>query len=427
VNQSIKTAASNVLICAGIILPPAFLFAMATKYMPNIPFLDDYDVILHFILKYQNADSFWTSLSLFFEQHNEHRIAFGKLITLLVYHIWGQLDLRLLTFLGNLGLIGCLLVLYKMISIEQRDKFLYFVPISLLLFQFQYVETILWAMAALSNIFVLFFALLSLHMLNTEGRLNFLVAFLLAVLASFTQGMGIFTFAAAALLLVVKKNVRRFVVWLFLSGMVLGLYFVNYQKPPENPGITIFVAPLSTFKYFVTFLGSSFPFPFFAGLFFIAFFLFMTWKGYFKKNSAVYCGLVLIFLAAAAAALTRSNLGVEQAISSRYRIVSVLMPIFTYIFLVENYQDRNFKRFIFPVALIGSLVFNILSSSFNYNYFRSHNVKLRAAMMKWNMGIKSLYYHDKEGVIAYLLKQWKKAYTSRTSGDFTFRVPSPLA
>ncbi len=78
--------------------------------MPN---WDDYDVILawtNFILTKPNLTEFLANL---FSQHNEHRIVFGNLVTLISYFILGRIDFVALSIFGILGLFASfLLIIY---------------------------------------------------------------------------------------------------------------------------------------------------------------------------------------------------------------------------------------------------------------------------------------------------------------------------
>src|SRR3989304_3151464 len=398
-SPAVRKAATMSIISAGILIPPAFFYYMVVKFSPNIPYNDDYDVILGFLLQYLDAGGISERLSFIFAQHNEHRVAFVKALVLIQYYSSGLIDLRVVVFLGNLGLVGLLYVFYRLYG-RDENRLLYLVPTTLLLFQFQYAETTLWPMAAVSNFYVLLFAFGALLLLRGQGLGGVFAAFLLAALASVTQGSGILAFIAGAFLLALKKDYRGLAVWSILSAAAFSLYFGLYVKPPHHPSVTraLFEEPGNTLHYFITFIGSSFPLSgpghLLAGIFFISLFLFLTWRGYFRRNAAVYCCHVFVFMIAAVTALTRSGFGIEQALSSRYKIISVLFPILSLMAMFELVEGKKIERFLFPLVLAGSIAFNVVANATYSQYFHTHNKELRDGLLKWNYGAPAPHYPD---------------------------------
>src|SRR3989304_39766 len=400
-SPAVRKAATMSIISAGILIPPAFFYYMVVKFSPNIPYNDDYDVILGFLLQYLDAGGISERLSFIFAQHNEHRVAFVKALVLIQYYSSGLIDLRVVVFLGNLGLVGLLYVFYRLYG-RDENRLLYLVPTTLLLFQFQYAETTLWPMAAVSNFYVLLFAFGALLLLRGQGLGRFFAAFLLAALASVTQGSGILAFIAGAFLLALKKDYRGLAVWSILSAAAFSLYFGLYVKPPHHPSVTraLFEEPGNTLHYFITFIVSSFPLSgpahLLAGIFFISLFLFLTWRGYFRRNAAVYCCHVFVFMIAAVTALTRSGFGIEQSLISRYRIVSVLFPVFSYMAAAELFSRGALKKYFIPAAVVGALAFPIASNAVYYEYFHIYNRDLTTGLLRWNYGAGSLHHPDQE-------------------------------
>lgn len=389
---------------ALLILPPAFYFLTVLRFSVNIPYMDDYNAILEFALRYLDAATFSEKLSLLFSQHNEHRIVFPKLATVVYYHLGGVIDLRALTIFGNLSLIGVALVIYGF-SYRAKDRLLYFLPVTLLLFQFQYYETIPWAMAAMANFYVLLFAFTSLLLLTKDGWAYLALGLLAAALGLVTQGSGVFVLLAGGALLALKKEYKRLIAWSAVSAVLLAFYFAGYERPSGHHGVieTFLNGPIGVVEYFLTFIGSSIPLPFFAGLFFFAFFAFLTLKGYYRKNPAVYCLLLFMMMTAGATALTRSGFGVEQALSSRYRIVSAFFPIFSYMAAADYFELEGRKK-AFALLLAATVVFNIVSSVANYGYFSFYKTELENRLNAWKDGDEGALLHpdqQKAGRILY--------------------------
>ncbi|MCL4873054.1 hypothetical protein KJ039_03130 [bacterium] len=403
----VRDIAWRALVFAALAAPPVYFFSIIHKYAANVPYGDDYSAILDFLLRYQDADGALQKLGMLFAQHNEHRIAFGNLATVAMYKLTGTVDFRSMIFFGNAALLGLVLVFYRMFHASGR-KPLYFIPVVLFLFQFQFGHTIFWAMASVSNFYVLLFTFSSLLVLERGGRPFYMAAFLLAALASVTQGSGIFALVSCALLLALKRDLRGLAAWGALSAVVLALYFGFYEKPPEHPSMAeaVFEEPVNTIRYFFTLAGASFPFPFLAGLVFAALFIVLTLKGHYRKNPALYCGIVYVFLTVAATSLARSGLGIEGALSSRYKIVSALFPVLLYMAFFEH--KTPWKRIFFPAVLAGALVFNIHANIMETHKARNLYYLLTEGMKWWATGAPSLKYPDQETANRILVESIKR-------------------
>jgi hypothetical protein len=384
-----------VLLC---LIPIVVFFGMIWKYALNIPFWDDYDAVLLFLVKYSDTSTFFEKFKLVFSQHNEHRIVFNRLVTLGQFYLNGTVDFRHLIFIGNIGLIGVLGVLYHSLKVK-KHKLLFLVPIAFLLFQPQYWENINWAMASLQNFYVIFFAFLSLLLVSKKGKGSLFGGLLFAILATFTQGNGMFVFPVGLGILLYQRRYKALPAWVLATLMCLLFYFNDYIQPAQHPSITeALYHPVRTLHYFFSFIGSSLGFnnssSLLIGMGVTAYFFAITVKKYFKRNTLVYGLFCFLFISAAAAAATRSGFGIEQAFASRYSIVSILFYILIYMSLIE----------IFPKLKKHIVFFIFTAISFNiYAYFshvdsivEQHNA-LSESVIEWEASGQGLLFPDREG------------------------------
>jgi len=391
-----------VLIC---LIPIVAFFGMVWRYALNIPFWDDYDAVLLFLVKYFDAPTIIQKLYLIFSQHNEHRIVFNKLITLSQLYLNGVVDFRQLIFIGNIGLIGILGVLYYVLG-TQKNKFLFLIPVSFLLFQPQYWENIHWAMASLQNFYVIFFAFLSILLISKGGRIFFLLGIIFAVLATFTQGNGMFVFPIGVGILLYQRKYASFSIWLLMMLLCVGLYFHGYIQPAQHPSVLkAFYNPLLTLRYFFSFIGASFGFnksfsPY-IGIATLIYFLIITVKKYFRQNIIVYGLFCFLFLSAAAAAVTRSGFGLEQALASRYSIISILFYILIYLSLIEIYT--SLKKYI-VIFICAAISFNVYAYFLNFHSVIEHHNTLVESVKKWEMNGQGLLFPDGEGANQRMMK-----------------------
>ena len=108
-----------------LIIPAIFHLLLIVKLTVNIPRWDDYDVFLNY-LNSTNKER----LHLLFSQHNEHRIAFVRIVAEIMYQLFGRIDFRLLIFFGNSALFVIYYILYRLF--QQIDSSIgRFLPVSL--------------------------------------------------------------------------------------------------------------------------------------------------------------------------------------------------------------------------------------------------------------------------------------------------------
>ena len=84
--------------CIALILYCTAIF----RFAANFPTGDDYDAILNFLNQFSELDLKQQILSIL-SQHNEHRIALNKIISLVILKFSGQINFVQLIWIGNLG------------------------------------------------------------------------------------------------------------------------------------------------------------------------------------------------------------------------------------------------------------------------------------------------------------------------------------
>ena len=101
----------KVLSLLTVFIPILGYFLFLDKYAVNIPYLDDY-TFFDFLPKLFSEISFGEKVELFFEQHNEHRIFLNRVFAFLIYWLNGNLNYRVMIFIGNIFLLGIVAIFY---------------------------------------------------------------------------------------------------------------------------------------------------------------------------------------------------------------------------------------------------------------------------------------------------------------------------
>ena len=123
---------------AGIIA--LIYFSVVFILSDNIPYLDDYTVEQNFLLRYIQSSTMSEKTNLLIEQHNEHRLLFTRLVTLVVYFLTGKLNYCAYIIIANIMLAGLGLLMYKTIQ-NNTTKGLCLLAIVVLLCNGQNLET----------------------------------------------------------------------------------------------------------------------------------------------------------------------------------------------------------------------------------------------------------------------------------------------
>ncbi|THB77637.1 MAG: hypothetical protein D6B25_06295, partial [Desulfobulbaceae bacterium] len=96
--------------------------------------------------------------------------------------------------------------------------------------------------------------------------------------------------------------------------------------------------PVKTLQFFFTLLGSYLhynPFAMVAGGLSLFFFLILTVKRYDQRNPVIYYLALLVILTIGAVTATRSGFGIQQALISRYAVMSTFLLVLLYLAFID--------------------------------------------------------------------------------------------
>lgn len=359
------------------LIPIYLYFKSVFIYSQNIPHWDDY-AIIDFVNRFNNSDSFFEKINLIFAQHNEHRIAFTRLIALLIYKLNGSLNFQWFIWFGNFGLVGILIVFYKFLT-KIDFSINYLVPICFIIFQFSLYENTFWGMASVQNFWVVFFVLMAFWQISVQK-----IPYFWAFMAAFTSANGVlFVPIIGVISFLYFKNYKQLIKFSILGLLILACYFLLYQKPPNTQPVSIDF--LKNIKATFMLLGSVFDlFPnmifekkeffsmFFGGIL-LAVSLFVLFRNYLiskelritHKFDFVFLASILLFVLGTCflTSLARLQYGFYVFLTSKYKIYSILALCSVYLILLVNFKYFG-KRFVLIFFTFIAACVNFLS---NYN------------------------------------------------------------
>jgi NADH:ubiquinone oxidoreductase subunit 6 (subunit J) len=362
-----------------ILLPLIFTFFFVYKFGITIPFWDEWELVPLLEKMHNNT----LTLADLWNQHNEHRLIFPQILMLLLARLsnWNIfLELCTNMVLATFTLLFLLSILRSTSEIISPWLKIF---ISLMIFSMVQYENWSWGwqiqffMSILGSVIAIWAAN------KWQGKSSGLVIVILAaVLSSYSFNTGLLTWPAVlVVLLLQKKWKRKHIITLTLACIAtVLLYYYKYTKPSYHPPILFFLDhPLIYTRYVLTYLGRSlcwtyFP-PFTVALIILAMTLlaiFNIWRFDKQKlcNLAPWLALTLYAcLAACVTGLGRAGFGWQQAASSRYTTISVLLPLSSGVLLYHSMKlnltidkKKLFKNQLFAVTIISIFLISYVSS-----------------------------------------------------------------
>jgi hypothetical protein len=354
----------------GLVALPIVCFTLLLlTYAVNVPWMDDIDAFLSFIVGYIDADTTAEKVNWLLRPNNEHRILTAKIITLFMYTLTGQVNFRWLILAGYLFLLGILWLFYRVFK-TLNLPLLAFVPIPFFLLQPQYYLTSIWAITGLQHQVVVCLVLTALYML-ANGRSNrFAAATGVQLLASLSMSNGLFGWVAGAVVLALQRHWYRLGLWLVVGIATIVFYFHDFHSPQGNESsFSFFIRqPYLIGAAFFTFMGGLFDFfpdadivkrsilPTVAGLVLITAMLRLLWS---ILSNLLGSGMSYTRSAGHGFKTDRQQqyflVGCYAFLMVNASVVAFLRPRFGYsVMLVSNYM-------VYPALLISLLYLTVLS------------------------------------------------------------------
>jgi hypothetical protein len=253
-------------------------------------------------------------------------------------------------------------------------RLLLLLPVSLLLFSLNWAETLDWAACGLQEQVVVLFALAALHFLvKAEGSgWDWVAACLCGMLATsaFPNGMLVWPVGLLFLLLQGRDGSRRWgrlAVWCTGFAASLGAYLYDYQRV----GIVSKGTLPAKLLYAVMFCGSAIenmhhrPVPYVSvviGLAVLAGFAHAAYTRYDRRNPFAFYATVWTLLTSLVVANARVGFGLNQSLSSRYKIYCDVLLILLYVYLLDRFRaaDRPRQRSVLlGVSIAVGLLVNV--------------------------------------------------------------------
>ena len=388
-------------------LPFLIIGAGLASMSANVPFGDDYDAILNYL------NHPWPErLAHLADFHNEHRIVATRLVSELVYRACGQVDFRVIMWIGNFGW-WVFAAHFSRLFIRRGDIVRFgSIFAAWMLVGFYDQENTFWAMTSVQNHWVVAFAFASCLSFSHRGDTRWFISSLaFAVAATFTSGGGLLVFPALALMelcdfvlahdrVLTKKRFIGFVTFAVVATLS-SCILLRGLPHNDDPSIAFSSDPLQRVLgivgFFFCFFGNLLPVSWAAlpvGIAVVLWGLAVSWFAPRFRNTSLAVFSFLAFLVATVlvAALSR---GASPAIglAGRYRLISTATIVsLLYLTLAEVPLSKELKKRLLALALTGCFLVSSVYIVRGIFYNSSHKQKMEAGLAQWPSSVIGLDY-----------------------------------
>ncbi len=332
-----------------ILVPLALQAWLVYRYGSNIPVADEWSY-LPYVRRLMEGGDWWNYL---FHQDSENRYAvmrlmMAALVPLTRWNIVTELYAGLIP--TALALVGVWLI-YRRAG--NRSIWL-FLPAAGLLIHASQFANFLHAIQ-FGYLSMVAFAVWTAFLLQRDSRLTFVAAIACAVLGSFSAAGGLIIWVAGLGQLALQRSRwQTFVTWVVSAAVVYAGYLYNFNS--QNTGSTLangIAAPRALLGFFGALIGAVLGANQILWARLVTFVVLLVLAGLIvatlrtrklpPAHESAAWGLVLFgFLTGALITIGRAELGLEEALLSRYISITTLAVVGTYILLVTRVSTTQY-------------------------------------------------------------------------------------
>lgn len=369
----------------------AIFYVVCNHFSYNFFYQDDYHLLRFVTVIEDNSVSFQQKLNTLWGLHNEHRIIFPRLITLLDYYFQGHIDWAVLNVISALYYFGIFYFFFKILQKAGLNNW-YVLPVALLIFQPAAYENYYWTISILQQVGNVFWAMFLFYSIVYYTPSKFWISLLLVFILTFTHGNGLFAFGVGGILLFLQKRFKHLGIWIGFMVFIAVAYFYGYYTAQSSN----IVGSLSNSKRLIGCFGGFWGIFFkdilnttnrailaglgiFLILFLINVRLLFTYlipkssskyEDYFpQKNLFLFAFFLYLTITAGLVALSRSWSSIDAAFQIRYLHNSVIGFVILYCTLLL-YRSEKIRKITLILGMSFSSIYYVFSWYSNYELLR---------------------------------------------------------
>ena len=389
-----------------IIIVVAIFYFVCTHFSYNFFYQDDYHLLRFVTVIKDDSVSLQEKFQALWGLHNEHRIIFPRLITLLDYYLQGHIDWAVLNVISALYYLGIFYFFYKIIHQFNLNNW-YVLPVVLLIFQPSAYENYYWTISILQQVGNLFWAFFLFYSLVYFKPSKFWISLLLVFILTFTHGNGLFAFGVGGIIIFIQKRYKDLAIWGGFMVIIAVLYFYGYYTA-QNSNIAESLSNLTRLigcfgGFWGVFLKGIFHSSNLAilgglGIFILLFIInFRTFLSYLfptidlkttkyfpSKNLFIFACFLYLAITATLVALSRSWSSMEAVFQNRYLHNSVIAVVMLYITLLL-YQSQAIRKIVLSLGLLFGLFYYVFSWYTTYEFLVIQQQNQEADAVNYNL------------------------------------------
>ncbi|BET67969.1 hypothetical protein ASA1KI_28870 [Opitutales bacterium ASA1] len=302
----------------------------AARAIVDVPYWDDFDGYLAFLLRIEDAPSFAERFRIATEFHNEHRTLASRLGVWIAHEFGAAMNFRVLGAIGATMFVPAVWLLAGHVREPGSRRAVWFFGAAML-FNLQHWENLFWGGSSADHVTIVPLALVALFLAFRPGRAAHTAALATATLAAYTLAHGLLVFPVAAGLLAWERRWRACAVWTAATLVIAVSWWSGFPATGNEPAA---LGPLEKvlviFRFWLGLLGAPLAFgsravaPWIgAGLVVAA--AALTFAGVWNRNRTQAAYLAFAALSLVAIAYGRAVAEPSGFIVFRYRILSCLV------------------------------------------------------------------------------------------------------
>ena len=370
----------------------------------NIPFRDDFQDILIFVVEFHAASGIRDSMRVLVEQHADHLTYASRVFYYLIFMLEGEVNFRTMVVVSHLGVLFLSCLFYAQIDVISRLKPVFFVCLFLLLLHPRAYGLLIWPMATFAFFFAFAYPLAVFSLLKSPSGYRYPLAILCAVLATFTMSIGQLVWVLGLLFLWMERHVleSRYRGYLFgwvlaaLATMVLFYCYFSPQYKMSDLLSYVLENPIHSLEVYVTMLGSGLgfghaPLSQVLGVVSLVVSVFFLFRG--VKNGLKPLHYFLLFNLGSIAMIVMGRVygfaffdtPVEKiALRPRYTFASLMLWLTLFVLWLNAIKTLSFLKVVSILAI--AIVYNAACYQVFYPKFEQHR-KQRLAYFN-NIGVR---------------------------------------
>jgi Ca2+/Na+ antiporter len=378
--MSRRRAVGNYLVFAlGLFTLATTVFAVWRHFSP-LPIGDSWDGTIGFYMRAMQAP--WQA---FFEQHNEHRLAFSRLIFFADVRYFGGRNV--LSLIANLVLAGVLATILYRIAIHYRATLSREARFGLaggvLVFAFSWIQNENFTWGFQSQWFAVYlFALLAFHSIErtaeaeagnerVKARRWFVTGVASAWAAAYSMSSGVLVFPVLIIQAIyLRLKPRDLLVIVAVTVAVWFAYFIDWHKPASSGNLTSGLRehPVAGLEFVLLYLGSpafharlGLKGAYACGIFALMALVvscIITLRPNKQRPQAIALLAFAVFVSGNALLTASGRLwfGVESALASRYTTASLTGWLALIIFAALNSNSSKQRERVVVIAALATLL-----------------------------------------------------------------------